>query len=179
MSQNKGIADKLYEGSGELGRFQSTLTLICGIILGIIIIICGVYWIVSSDDGDYLYVPGTVTVADCVENKTYDSKGNLIVKYVCNLTLDYVIDGTTHTGKLRTNNTSNYNVNDTISLAVSKADSQKIKVANTLSDMTMGAASICCAILMMCGSSLNYYMTSRFETYAAAQGASTAIGAFT
>jgi hypothetical protein len=177
MSQNQGIADKLYEGSGDLGRFQSTLTLICGIILGIIIIIVGVYWVVSSDDGDYLYIPGTVTVADCVENKTYDSKGNLIIKYVCTLTLSYVIEGATHTGELRTNSTTKYNVGETLSLAVSKANIQKIELAG-MSDMTIGGISICCAILMMCGSSLNYYMTSRFKMYAAAQGASTVVGVF-
>jgi len=160
---SESVGSKLYDGSAELGKFQSSVGLYIGGFMCIIMMCIAIYLFTSKDDG-------LVDVKGIVQNR-YDVSAKRTM-YNCSLTVKYVVDGKEYTGNTGLNSGQVYNVGDSIDISYDPKNPTNISPKQISKKLI--AAIICgVALLVGGGAYLNYYMTRRFQTYAAAQGAAT------
>lgn len=166
INSMNSIGSDLYEGSSQLGVFQSFIGLIFGVIIGIVLIIVGSSFLFSQDK--YISTTGNVqskncTLVDknnnCVMNIKYqDSKGNSYIN------------------SLNTTNIS-YSIGQDIPIEYLESNPNSIRIPG-LSNQTMGFISSLISIIIVALVSFNYYMTTHYKLYAAATGAKTVYGIF-
>ena len=164
-----GIANKVYEGSASLGVMAADTFLYIGVVIGIFILLSGLYSILYNDDDKYLRVQGKVMKSICKEEKSYDSKGNTSIKYNCNISVQYMIDGKVYSKLINIDSSTDYIKDQPIALQVNKMNMNDARIA-TISGAAIGLSVLCCALLLMSSSYLNYYLAHRSKLYAAGEG---------
>lgn len=159
----------IYKGSVGLGQFQASLIMIIALILGIIMLIFGIMAVFYNDDEKYLHIEGRVMKTECLKSTSYDSKGNKSTSYKCNVTVGYEIDGKKYSRVLLLKTSEGYLQGEPIYLWVDKGDHTRVQQSGFSGSLT-GSASICCSILLVGLAYLQYYLTYRYEVYAAGKG---------
>jgi hypothetical protein len=173
-SSGSGFLSGTYKGTVGIGQFRASLTLIVAIVLGIIMILCGTYMIFYNDDELYLTVSGRVMKADCVTAKTRDSKGNESTAYKCNVTVGYEVDGKKYSKQLFIRSSEDYLNGEPISLWVRKDNHESVSQSGWPGNL-VGSGLLCGAVAVFGLAYLQYYLTYRYEVFAAAQGIGTVV----
>lgn len=161
-----------YKGAVGLGQFRASLTMIVGVILAIIMILCGAYMIFLNDDEDYLNVSGRVMSSECLQSKSHDSHGNPEISYKCNVTIGYEIDGKKYSKVLLMKSKEGYLQGELINLWVRK-DNHSYAQESGWPKNLIGSGAVCLALVILGLAYLQYYLTYRYEVYAAVQGVGT------
>ena len=159
----------LYDGSASLGKAESYVGLFVGGIVSIILIIIAIHLLFINQSN---LVDSNAIVVDshCVSN--YDNKEG--VTYNCNLHIKYAVGGKSYSGQISTTGSTSYTVGDNVDITYNSTNPSEV-TARQLRDKTLGYILLGVGILIGAGSYFNYYMTSHYKIYAAAQGASTGL----
>ena len=106
--------NKIYSGLASYGQFVSTIGLVIGVILGLILLSVGIYLLVENSKKTYKNVMGIVLESpQCTLQG--NSQGNNT--YTCHITVQYQIDGQTKISRIISyNNKTQLNSGDTITL---------------------------------------------------------------
>jgi hypothetical protein len=165
----QNIGEKIYDSSAELGTFTTMVKSIIAVVVALIFIAIGIY-LYKLDQSDLVDGTATVTSSDCVANR--DNRGNL--KYSCNLGIKYVVDSKEYTGTIiKTGNMTNA-VGTLVDITYNSKNPAEVK-DSALRYKTIAYVMFGIAVVLLLGVGVNYYMTSRFKIYAAAEGASTTL----
>ena len=172
------IVNNLYDDASSLGKIQSLIGLIFAIIIGLVLIIVGYYYVSSSNK--YISTNGIVKNVICEDkiqtNSTKKSTTTTTIK-VCTLNIEYNVNNVVYTNSLTIENVI-YSMNQPIQIEYLESDPNQIRMPG-LSDSTMGYISSGISIVLILGAGLNYYLSSNYKLYASAQGASTVYRTFT
>jgi hypothetical protein len=177
FSQSNDLGNNIYNNLCELGEFRTKLGLVFGIIIGIVLVIIGIYMILHDDSDDYIYIDGVVVQPNCSKSGTQTNKGSTIDTYACNMIISYEIDKNKHSEQIYVAGNNNYIAGQPIKLMVKKSDHTKVSIAETSSTI-IGYVLIGIAIFINSLIFLQYYLTNRYKVYAASQGASTIMDMF-
>lgn len=173
-----GIVDNLYDDASSLGKIQSLIGLIFAIVIGLVLIIIGYYYVSSSNK--YVLTTGVVKSVICedkIQSKTTDKSTTTTTTKVCTLNIEYNVNNVIYTNTLTTNNEV-HSANQSIQIEYLESDPNKIRMPG-LSDSTIGYISSGISAIIILGAGLNYYLSSNYKLYASAQGANTVYKVFT
>ncbi len=152
----------IYEDLNSLGIFVADLTLISMMIIGIMLVICGIYFIYVDDESQFMRLTGNVVDSVCEKNSKNIFK--------CTLTVDYETNGKRYTKKLyQYDKIEQYMKGEPIDLIIAKCDHSVVKVAFKKM-WKWGLTLILFALIMVGVSYINYYLSHNFKIYSAAQG---------
>lgn len=165
----QNIGKKIYDSSAELGTFTTMLRSIIAVVIALVLIAIGIY-LYKLDQSDLVDGTATVTSSDCVPNR--DSKGNL--KYSCNLGVKYIVNGKEYTGTIIKTGNMSHAVGTLIDITYNSKNPAEVK-DSALRYKTIAYVMFGIAVILLLGTGVNYYMSSRFKMYAAAEGASTTL----
>ena len=176
------IVDNLYDDASSLGKIQSLIGLIFAIIIGLVLIVVGYYYVSSSKK--YSLTNGIVKNAICEDKirTNYNNKSSSIsstttnTTKVCTLNIEYNVNNIVYINTLTTNNV--YSINQSVQIEYLVSDPNQIRMPG-LSDSTLGYISSAISLVLILGSGLNYYLSSNYKLYASAQGANTIYRTFT
>lgn len=162
------IGNKIYSGSAELGKIQSSIGLYVAMFVSIIMICIAVYLFTRKSDG---LVDGKAIVQNSQCTSHYDTHAKRMM-HNCDLTVKYVVDGKEYTGKTGLTSNTAYNIGDSVDISYDPKNPTQIRPKEVSKKLIAVILSVV-ALLVGGGAFLNYYLTSKSETYAAAQGAAT------
>lgn len=154
----------IYEDLNSMGIFVADLSLVITIIIGVMLLICGLYFICTDDESQFIRIKGNVVESMCEIN----TKNRY--KYKCTLTVSYQIDGKKYEKKLEPYDTmEKYVKNESIDLIAIKCDHNIVKIAFKKMSK-VGLTLILTAFICVGISYLNFYLSHNFKIYSAAQG---------
>lgn len=168
----------LYEGASDVGLFTATLYMIITLIIGLVLIVIGIYMIISDNSGNYTSVQGTVIQSDCSQSTTsYDDKGRSNVTHKCDVVVSYNINNMPYSKRLFLSGSSTYSKDEPIDLFVNKNDLTDAQIA-WIGRSYIGSCLMIVALIVTASAYLNYYMTHNYKIYAAGQGTATIYNLF-
>ena len=175
------FVNHMYDDASSLGKVQSFIGLVIAIIIGLVLIIIGYYYVSSSNQ--YIITLGTITAVNCqniIQNnttKTTNTNTTNTNTIMCILNIEYKDNNTVFYTNNLTVNKSIYSVGQSIQIEYLKSNPNQIRLP-TLSDMTFGYISSGISIVIVLGGLLNYYLSSNYKLYASAQGVKSVYGIF-
>jgi hypothetical protein len=180
-NSNQPVSDwgnTMYDGLSGVGTFKADLIMIIALIVGLVLVVIGIYMI-STDDSDlYLKVKGLVVEPNCVKSSTtYDDKGRPIDTYKCNILITYKVNGTAYSKKMYLAGQSNYIKDEPINLIIRKDDLENVQI-ESMNRTSMGSLMIIGSLVLVALAYLNYYLTHNYKIWAAAQGTETIVNLF-
>jgi len=168
----------IYDGLSGVGSFKADLIMIIALIVGLVLVVVGLYMVYMNDSDDYLNIKGYVIDPNCTKTSVnYDDKGRPIDNYKCNVMVGYNINGRNYTKQMYLTNNSTYIKDEPINLSVSKKDYNNVQI-DTMNKSTMGSVMLISALVLVGFAYLNYYLTHQYKIFAAAQGTNTLVGLF-
>lgn len=173
-----GIVDNLYDDASSLGKIQSLIGLVFSIIIGLVLIIIGYYYVSSSNK--YNSTTGIVKNVICEDKIQTNSTGRTTTTSttkVCTMNIEYNVDNVIYTNSLTVENVI-YSMDQPIQIEYLESDPNQIRMPG-LSDSTMGYISSGISIILILGAGVNYYLSTNYKLYASAQGANTVYRTFT
>ena len=160
---NNDQGQEVYEQLNRLGIFVADIGLLISTIIGVIMIILGVYFVCIStgistgtDDARFLRVSGKVT------GSNYD-------KVISNISVEYGVCDMKYNNKLLFTGKNPYTVGSQIDLMVSKSNHNIVKHPPE-SLVPDGLALFLMALIFFGMAYLNYYLCHNYKIYSAAQG---------
>lgn len=152
------LSDKIYEGSSDLGLFQSKLGLFVGSLSIIILSIIALLQL-KKDESGLIDSYATITAVNCVNNCVYEIK--------------YKVKDIEYTAILTSMNNKIYNVGQNVEITYN-IDDPHIVSFKILRAKYIAGILFAIGLIVFGASYFNYYMSSNFKLYSAAQGAGTA-----
>jgi hypothetical protein len=165
------LAQKIYEGSAEVGSWYAYF----GLIFAIIIALCmsgSSFYLFNKDESNLIKARANVLKADCQNTIVYDSKGRAMTNTTCLLDIEYIVNNVTYKNKVTTSGT--HYANQIIDITYDKND-PNIVSAETMSSKTMAMILCGIAILLLLCSGVNYYFTQKSKTYASIYGVASTV----
>lgn len=180
-----GIGDDLYDGSAAFGRFMSWIGLIIGSIVGIGLIVLGVYLVVTKERHSKS-VSATITTADCntASESSCTKNGSDEVCETrpvtnCNLTVRYLVDQEQYTSKMavRDYTTTHLQPGETYKLWYNENEPKDVSrdesTRKVVGWILLGFGSVILFIAIV-----SFYVTQRFKFAAAATGVGSIVSVF-
>lgn len=178
------IANNLYKGSIEYGRFTNTLSSIVMIIIAIIAIIFGIYLIFNSIfDKRKEKIIGTIVKTSCnsfdkriCEKKDHNCKDNCqescttYTSYRCQNDLKYTVNEKDYTTRTETITETPQNVGIEINLLYEKNNPSNVKVEPTISSSNIGLIIIAIMTVVIVYNIAKYYLVQRSDLIASFEG---------
>lgn len=170
----QNIAENLYKGTGELGRFYATITLIVSILLFVLLLSLGIV-LVRRKTKYSKYTEATLVRKDlnantCLQKSVKDDKGNDIITYNCDLTVSYTVDGKTYEQKLHVGGSSDdLTKKDKINVYYDPENPTDCSYGTDNSHV-LGWVLVGLALLIITGAVIHYYVVNRFRFVASAEG---------
>lgn len=175
------FASSVYDDASDLGVIQSFIGLIFAVVIGLILVIIGYYFVFSTNE--YIKTSGEIIFIECeniITNKTTGTRGtNKTTKTTkqCTLEIKYFDSANnSYTNSIIVND-KNYSLNQKINIEYLKSDPNQIRIPG-LSDQVLGYISSGISLLIIAGAGINYYFASNYKLYASAQGAKTVYNVF-
>jgi len=175
-SESKGFGEQIYDGSNELGKFIVDVRMIIALIIGLLMIVVGMYLLINNDDDQFIDVKGIVSNAYCKQTTTYYD-GKPTVNNKCIITVTYKIDNVSYSKSIYTSDSNEYITGQPINLSVRKTDMNDVSIAS-FKKHTIAMFLFVGSIFVAGFAYFQYYLTHNYKPYAAAQGASTMVGLF-
>ena len=165
------LGSELYDGISSFGSFYARLGLGVGSVIGVVLLLMGIYFILFNSDSQYANVDGVVLQSQCKAELGMNNRPHLLT-YNCNVLVGYEIGGVKYTNPIYVNGSTRYVENQPILLSVSKLNPNEVKLRG-MPESTVGSILFGVALLLMGLCYFNFYMSNRFKPYAAAQGLGT------
>ncbi len=168
--------DNIYNQTIEIGKFQSNMSLLYSIMVGIVIcaVVIFVYKYFKSQNDNFIDTAAKILKSECKYYMTEKDGG----KYSCDLQIEYIIDGKSYINNIISNNTIQYKIGSNIDISYDKNDPNVMKLV-TLFDKIIYLIPffIIGTVLLSCGQAYyKYYMAHNFGVYSSIFGASSAFG---
>lgn len=163
MKKGGDLANNIYDGAAEYGRFMAIIGLIIGCLIATIMIVGGVVLLFKKNKYTQI-ISGDITKSQC---------NNINNSISCSLSAQYIV-GDESNQKYTIDNTMNgktyYNVGDKINIYYDPNNPGLSSTNKPISFVLIGSILIIIALLIICGVSLNYYIVNRYKFAAAATG---------
>lgn len=159
-----GSDDQIYTGVATFGVIMSDIKAVVGSIVGIIMIIIGIFFMFKKSFRTNTLV-GTIKTSNCseiIENNN--------INYNCDFSVEYNINGKIQSKPFTdTNSYKKYTVNDTITLWYDPNNNTNIGI---MSDNlhSLGIGLIILGIIIIIFSILLAYLSNKYKPVAAAEG---------
>jgi hypothetical protein len=168
----------LYTGAQEIGVFKAELILAVGVVVASVMAVIALIMAFSDDSNKYIWLKGTIVEPNCTKTSvTYNDKGHAVETYKCNMTVEYKVNGNVYQKRLYLTGNETYIKDEPIGLVVMKSDPNNVQLSYT-DGTTMAGMLFVSSIAIVSMAYLNYYMTNKYNLFAAAQGTSSVVGLF-
>jgi len=164
MEKEKSLSDKVYSSTASFGRLWAVIREVIVTIVGIIMVIVGIY--IIKHRSDMISINGSVTEKSSCLTKTTN---NGETYRICKTKIEYEINSKKYTKEISTG-TSEFEKEDNITIWYSPVEPDKPEYDPT--PTWAGWMIIIIAILIIIGSWFWVWLTRKYEIVAAAKGAS-------
>lgn len=152
--------DAIYTGLSDVGKAKSTIGLIFGIIISIILIAIAIY-LFTRNQKDIVNSTAKVTSSNCSkEGKSIN----------CQLQITYTINKKVYTGSISTLTSTKYTTGMDVPISYNSKNPLDVTYRQ-VNDKTVAFILLGIAVLLLLITSVSYYMTSHSKAYAAFEGA--------
>lgn len=167
-----GLGSDVYKGAAQVGRIYTTIGLIVGIIVFCVLIGGGIYFVVKKPIyTDTVY--GKINTVDCQHHQ--DEKNN--IRYTCTLNVSYIVNDAVHTRNFKVDSDTDYKGQQRIEVFYNPLHPDDAIIQKDNSKM-MGGIMIGLAILVLLISYFSFYMSRRYQFYAAGRGVGAIVDMF-
>jgi hypothetical protein len=155
----------------EIGKIQGSIGLIIAVIITVILLIAATYLLLKPES--FQKVLATVTSVNCPSTlkATTSGKSNIIT-YDCVLNVQYVINQISYKSSLIINSQTDYSNTKTIEILYNPQNPTEIK-HESISSKSLASISSVIGIVIMFFAGLQYYLTHKYQSYAALTGVGT------
>lgn len=167
LKSGKGVGDDLYDGAATFGRFMATISLVIGVLTGLILIGISIYLLVTPARYTEL-TTAKVNEAKCDRVPTGDSRGFM---NDCIMKIEYTVDGK-QIVKDHNSKGKYYSVGDTIKIRYDPSNPEDF--STSMSRKTVGWILLAIGIPVIFLSWLSWWIATTFKFAAAATGVGTA-----
>ena len=169
MSSFGSVLSTAYDGSAQLGVFEGTLKLVCGIIICLIFLIIGIV-LFTKNQNNLVDSVATITDVHCVQQTTpIGTRQQGRPTNICNLEINYIVDGKNYSGTIIVSGYKSYNKGSNIDITYDSKNPLNVQT-KVLRNRTFAYISIGVGLCIGACVCVNYYMTTHFKMYAAAEG---------
>ena len=168
MSNFESTMTTVYDRSANLGVFEGTLKLICGMLIALICLIIGIV-LFTKNQSNLVNSVATVIDAHCSAQQQGRSSIN-----VCYLKIKYVVDGRNYTGAITTSGSNMYSIGSNVDITYDSKNPLNVQ-SKIIRDKTIAYILIGIGLCIGVCVYVNYYMTTHYKMYAAAEGFGDAI----
>ncbi len=165
------LGSEIYDGVSSVGTFYAKLGMGAGSVIGIILLIMGLYFILFNNDEEFANVEGRVVKSQCSSELSREG-GRPHVTHKCNVQVVYKFNEVAYTNTVFVNSSVKYVDGQQISLSVLRSNPNDVR-PRRMAESTAGSIMFGVALLVIGLCYFNYYMSKRFKPYAAAQGVHT------
>lgn len=162
------LLSSVVDETANLGKIQSSITLIVTIIIGVILLIIAIYFGTQKQNPS---VKALIKTATCeTYNKTVNDTKEIY--YKCLLKLNYTINNIEYINNLSIDSNIVYNPGNYIEIQYDETNPNNISYIS-INNSTLSSISTLVAIVIIVFSYINYYMTNNSKAYASLHGIST------
>ena len=116
--------------TSSFGNYVGYFRIVTSIIIGLVLLGIGIYILFRKNElANYTPINATVTSAKC---------SNINRNYSCSLTVSYIVNNITYHTPLSTNSTTNYNINNIITILYSNSNPNIIVIKPYISNNAEG-----------------------------------------
>ena len=169
MEKEKSLSDKVYSSTASFGRLWAVIRAVIVTIVGIIMVIVGIY--IIKHRSDMISINGSVTEKSSCLTKTNNGE----TYRICKTKIEYEIDGKKYTKEISTG-TSEFEKEDNITIWYSPVEPDKPEYDPA--PTWLGWVIIIISILVVLGSWFWVWLTRKYEIVAVAKGASGIVSMF-
>jgi hypothetical protein len=169
MSSN--IANSLYDGSADLGKTYATGQMLCGVIIFIILCLCGLYNIITPPTS------ANVTATILNVNSVRPITSNKTITFSCNLKVKYLVKNKEYINNVTLRNQFIYTSGQNVDISYELNNPNNISAPSIANDGSgSGYSSIVSGCLLLCSCGINFYMAHNNKLYAASTGVGNSVG---
>jgi hypothetical protein len=161
------FASDLYEDTSNLGKSYATIQVFIGIIIFIILCLCGLYNNFKTDT--HGNVKATIGQVSC-NKKVYSENTQSI--YSCDLRVSYIVNDKVYINNLTLENSQQYVLNQDIDISYD-LNNPNIITEKQANNSTTGSISMVIGSLIMLSCGVNYYLANNSKIYSATTGVAT------
>jgi hypothetical protein len=155
----------------EIGKIQGSVGLIIAVIITVILFIAATYLLLKPEP--FQKTLATITSVNCPStSKTTTSGKSNIITYDCNLTVRYVINQNSYTSPLTISSQTDFTNTKTIEILYNPQNPSEIKY-ESISSKSLASISSVVGIVIIFFAGLQYYLTHKYQSYAALTGVGT------
>ncbi len=163
--------NNVYDTTATIGRAKSITNVVIGTIIGIVMIVIGIYLITKTQNNlvDSTAIVSTSTCTLVTNNKS--------TTHNCTLGIKYNVNNQQYSGNISTNDSQPHAENSTVDITYDNTNPNLV-TARQMRYRTIGFVLCGVSVLIISSAWLNYYLSNTYKGYAAYQGAETVIHGF-
>lgn len=157
--QISSLNNSTYRGLAEVGKIKWYMQNILSVFLGIILLVCGIYFATKKTDVNIVNSVAKVMKSNCsqiVEGKT--------IMYACTLDISYDVNGKTYETNIAVKRNNLVKEGDTINVTYDKSNPTDVK-ESTLSTHLTGYILISVGLFILVSTFIYYYFTKDSYAY--------------
>ncbi len=158
------IGEELYDSTASFGRFWALLSAIIGTLIGVVLIIGGIYLLVKKQDRDA--IEGKIIKINGSETGQCQNSDVL----TCILTIQYAYNGQNYVSDIDYNGKTMYFAGQTATVYVLQTDPHSATVEQPVPKW-MGGVLLGFGLLIALGGWFWYWASTKWKVVAAAEGA--------
>lgn len=163
------VGNRIYSGAVEFERIKTLIFAIIATVIGVCAMIFTVPMIFKKDT---ITTETNATVIKSICSQTISGSGNNTrITYTCSLTLNYTVNGNVYTQSLTVNHPISYVEGSVIKIKYNPNNPNEISEKG-LSTSSTGIIFTCIALCIIISGWIWWYMTRKYEAFAAFQAVS-------
>ncbi|ATZ80262.1 hypothetical protein BMW23_0204 [Bodo saltans virus] len=164
-------ANTIYNAAASAGKAQSNITAVIGTIIGIIMIGISIY-LFTQNQNNLVDSTALVTSSSCLPVITKNES-----HYNCSLGIKYQIGSEQYTGKIVTNDSTQYNINNIVGITYDSNDPKNV-TNHQVRSKTIGIVLCSIGIIIVVFVWINFYYVHKYKSYAAQTGTDAILSRF-
>lgn len=167
MNSMNNAAQTIYSGAADIGQAYSTIQLISGIVVAILLCSLAVFFFKQKNPRTQKTL-ATINNINCSSYETMVNNKKQITQ-TCNLDISYTINGTLYNGNITSD--IKYTVGNTVLIEYDPNNPNDIGFPTYFTIRNFGIVSSVIALLIFVSVVVNYQLSKNYKMYAATQGA--------
>ena len=163
------VSETLAQGAGEYARVQTTIGLIIGSIIAVILLIISFY-IFSSKKIFTEEVRATIQTVNCAQNHDAQNKS---LTYSCNMDVKYTVGTETFTENITKNAKTKFQVGEPIAIYYEKGNPSNASADKDTNKVAYILLFVALAIVGL--TYMSYYFTQKYSGFATVSGGVSAV----
>jgi hypothetical protein len=155
------IPDSIYQGAVGFEQGKSLVSAILITVIAVGLAITGIYFISKKT----LTVEATVKTSTCTTTPAVPP--NIPASIICTTTVTFTINKINYTASAISS--MSYTIGSKINVTYDPANPQSISLPDSISNTMTGAGSLVCALLLVIFAWTWWYLTNKYEAFAAVQ----------